>query len=162
MSDSGSLGSVTGRTVCGSAAALAVAGCLGGDDGPTAPVEAFYRASDDGDLDRARDLLHPQSVVGTGVYPLREREIAAVDASLVDRDLDGAALEERFADVGGVISAEGSEADAETIAESLEYDAVAAVRARVDPGGDRERYERPWLVPRVDGAWLLYAPIPEG
>lgn len=45
----------------GCAITATIAGCTGGSSGPEGTVEEFYSRVDDGDLDGAEELLHPDS-----------------------------------------------------------------------------------------------------
>lgn len=105
----------------GAAVATALAGCTGDDSGPEGTVEEFYSRLDDGDIEGARELYHPdadEDLDGADADELDQLDIDVTDTAIVGReDEDDEAVVEATLTVTGEI--DGEEVDFEEPFESL-------------------------------------------
>lgn len=134
----------------GTATALALAGCVGGNgdmDSPEDVVEAYYEAEDEDDQE---DLIHSISIAQEGGAVTVQQVWAAesVDAEVTDEDLSQEELENRLVPLF-------EPEDVETIGEGD----TAIVEGEVDPpelpGEDEfgEPFDVTVLTAEEDGDW---------
>ncbi len=125
----------------GTAATLALAGCLGGDNERIELVEDYLDAVDDGDMELADSLVH-----SNGERPYEEQEDITIN-ELEEWDREDVA-DATDHDLGEL------EEEDESLTEMQGFDEVAYIYGDIETGsdGDTEIYYR---VADEDGLWYI-------
>lgn len=134
-------------TGIGTAAAVALAGCLGDDNERVELVEDYFEAIDEGDMELAEGIVHDD-----GSHPYESQEDIDIE-TVEERDREEVASEtdHDLADL---------EDEDETLADARGFDETAYVYGDIETGsdGDTEVYYR--LVDD-EGFWYIWEDIDE-
>ena len=135
-----------------------LAGC-GDDEGRTAEdaVEQYYTAANDGDVESANEVIHPEA----GLYPVEEAHLEDIDATLIEAN-QLSTREWVEWEVGNELSEEEIEQEVERVEEEefpdirefFDADDVAGVLLIEEQDG--EESESVISTVEYEGDWYLY------